>query len=121
VYGLAHDIGFFVPTPIPIGVHISMHALTGYSSAIGAAVQQAVADYINGLGSGVSILYSKLFLPANLCDAATGLPTGATNTYDITAMTIATPATGTYGTTNITVNIQQIATCQASDVVLTVS
>lgn len=123
VYGLPHDIGFFVPTVVPIGVKITLHPLPGYSTIVGAAISQAVADYINGLLSGDDVIYSKLWLPANLCDA-TGAPVGATGTYDITAMTIATPPTaaaGSYRTANIPVSIFQEATCQPSDVVITVA
>jgi uncharacterized phage protein gp47/JayE len=120
IYGLPHDIGFYIPTSVPIGVHITLTAKNGYSTIIGQAISQTVADFINEMGSGESVIYSKLWLPANLCDA-TGMPTGATNTYDITAMTIATPTTGTYGTTNIPISIFQEATCLASDVIITVS
>jgi uncharacterized phage protein gp47/JayE len=119
VYGLPHDIGFFIPTQVPIGVNITLTARAGYSTIVGAAISNAVANYINGLGSGVSVIYSKLWLPANLCDATTGLPTDSTNTYDITAMTVATPPGGTYGTTNIAVAIFQIANCTPANVVIT--
>jgi uncharacterized phage protein gp47/JayE len=114
VYGLGHDIGFFVPTPVAIGVHISLHALTGYSSVVGLAISQSVADYINGLGSGIPVTYSKLWVPADLSD------TGQSVTYDIYAMTIATPVSGTYGTANIPISIFQIATCDPANVVITV-
>jgi hypothetical protein len=120
VYGLPHDIGFFVPSQIDVGVRITLTAKAGYSTLVGAAISQAVADYINGLGSGVGVVYSKLWLPANLCDATTQLPTGATNTYDITAMTVASPSGGTYGTANIPVSIFQIAHCDSANVVITV-
>jgi hypothetical protein len=119
IYGLPHNIGFFVPTTVQIGVAITLTAKAGYSTIVGAGISQTVADYINGLGSGVSVVYSKLWLPANLCDSTTGLPSGATNTYDITAMTIASPPTGTYGTANIAISIFQIAQCTAANVVIT--
>ena len=115
VYGLPHDIGFFIPTTVPIGVHITLKAKAGYSTIIGAQICQSVSDYINALGSGDDVIYSKLWTPADLSDA------GATNTYDITAMTIATPTTGTYGTANIVINIFQMATCDPSAVIITVT
>jgi hypothetical protein len=59
-------------------------------------------------------------MPANL-DGATSVPENATVTYDISSMTIATPAAGSYGVANIAIDIFQMATCQASDVVITVS
>lgn len=119
VYGLPHDIGFFVPSQVDIGVQITLTPKAGYSTIIGAAISQTVADYINGLGSGVDVVYSKLWLPANLCDTTTGLPTGATNTYDITAMTIASPSGGTYAMANIPIDIFEIAHCLVANVVIT--
>jgi Baseplate J-like protein len=120
-YGLQHDIGFFIPDPVVIGVHITLRQLPGYSTSVGQVIQKTIADYINNLGSGVMVTFSKLWLPANLCDETTGLPTGATNTYDITDMTIATPATGTYATANIPITIYQIAQCDVVNVVITVT
>jgi uncharacterized phage protein gp47/JayE len=90
-YGLPHDIGFFIPTVVHVGVNISLKAGAGYSSLIGAQISNSVAAYINGLGSGEAVVWSKLWLPANLCDWTTGVPTNATNTYDITALSSATP------------------------------
>ncbi len=122
IYGLPHDIGFFIPVTVPVGVHISLKANPGYSTIVGAAISQAVADYINAMGSGEPVIYSKLWLPANLCDA-TGAPIGATGTYDITAMIIGAPPTPTfvgYTTVNIPIGIFQEATCLASDVIITV-
>ena len=121
-YGLSHDIGYFIPTPMIIGVHITLRQLPGYSTNVGQSIQKTVSDYINNLGSGVMVTYSKLWLPANLCDEMTGLPVGATNTYDITDMTIAHPAdTGTYGTANIPITIYEIAQCDPINVIITVT
>ena len=123
IYGLAHDIGFFIPAPVAVGLQITLTAKQGYSTVVATAISQAVADYINALGSGESVIYSKLWLPANLCDA-TGVPTGTTNTYDITAMIIGAPPSNTsvgYAAANITISILQEATCQPSDVRIVVN
>jgi uncharacterized phage protein gp47/JayE len=124
VYGLPHDIGFYVPTQKPVGVAITLTAKPGYSSVIGLAISQTIADYINGQGSGEEVVYSKLWSPANLCDTTTGQPPSASNTYDITAMTMGTPVDGTgasYSTANIPVAIFEIAMCDPANVVITVS
>jgi hypothetical protein len=76
---------------VHVGVNIALKAGAGYSSLIGAQISNSVAAYINSLGSGEPVVWSKLWLPANLCDWTTGVPTGATNTYDITQLTSATP------------------------------
>jgi uncharacterized phage protein gp47/JayE len=118
-YGLPHDIGFFIPSPIQVGVKITVKAKTGYSTVIGAAISQNVSAYINGLGSGVVVSYSKLWTPANLVNTPSGGE--QSDTYDITAMTIATPVNGTYATVNIPITIYQIANCTAANVVITVT
>jgi uncharacterized phage protein gp47/JayE len=123
VYGLPHDIGFYIPTAVAVGVNIALKAGAGYSSVIGVAISETVAAYITALGSGEDVVWSKLWLPANLCDAS-GVPTGATGTYDISAITLGTPVDHTgasYAMTNIPVTLFEIATCQAADVILTVS
>jgi uncharacterized phage protein gp47/JayE len=125
VYGLPHDIGFYIPAVVQIGVAITLTALVGYSTLVEQAIQDTVAAYINALGSGEDVIYSKLFLPANLCDAVGAPAPGATNTYDITAMTIGTPPDNVgfagYGTANIPISIYQLALCNAADVVITVA
>jgi hypothetical protein len=121
VYGLAHDIGYFFPSTVNIGVRISLHAKPGYSTAVADAIRQSVANYINGLGSGVDVVYSKLFLPANLCDA-TGVPSGTTNTYDIYAMIQGTPpdnlAFAGYAAANVPIKLLEVAVCDPADVII---
>lgn len=119
VYGLPHDIGFYIPSPVPIGVHITLRALAGYSTLVGQAISQTVADFITTLGAGTDVIYSKLWLPANLCDAS-GAPTGASGTYDITAMTVGKIG-DTYATANIPIAIFEKAGCLPADVVITVA
>lgn len=124
IYGLPHDIGFFIPAVVQVGVAITLTAKPGYSSLVATAIQDTVAAYINALGSGEDVIYSKLWLPANLCDA-TGAPTpGAGNTYDITAMIVGTPpdaAGASYAAANIPISIGQVAQCSSADVVITVA
>jgi len=124
VYGLPHSIGFFIPTAVAVGVNIALKGLAGYSTLIGAQISASVASYISGLGSGQPVMWSKLWLPANLCDWTTGVPTDATGTYDITSITLGTPVNhaGTgYAQTNVPITIFQIATCLAADVIITAS
>lgn len=46
--GIAHVIRFFRPTDAPISVAVTIKALTGYTTAVGNQIKQAIADYING-------------------------------------------------------------------------
>lgn len=124
LYGLAHDIGFFIPVDTAVGVKIQLKALTGYTTLIGNAIAQAVANYINALGIGEDVMTSKLWLPANLCDALTGLPTGVAGSFDIQQITIGTPPDSQgagYSTANIDISFFGIATCQVTDVVIVAS
>lgn len=51
-YGIAHAINFYRPTYDAITCAITLKALTGYTSTIGAAIQAAVAAYINSVAIG---------------------------------------------------------------------
>ncbi|WP_174543284.1 baseplate J/gp47 family protein [Paraburkholderia monticola] len=48
-YGIAHNINFYRPTYDAITCAITLKALTGYTSAIGAAIQAAVSNYVNAV------------------------------------------------------------------------
>ena len=119
VYSIPHDIGFFVPDPVPITVAITLKPNIGYTNAIGQMIINTVAAYLNALPIGDDVIYSKLWLPANLCDA-TGAPTGATGTYDITFMTVAAPGYPA-STINVPIAFNAMATCDpATGVTVTV-
>lgn len=51
-YGIAHAINFYRPTYDAITCAITLKALTGYTSTIGAAIQAAVAAYVNAVAIG---------------------------------------------------------------------
>jgi uncharacterized phage protein gp47/JayE len=119
-YLLPHDIGFFIPTPVTIKVNISIKVNMGYTSRIGAMISQSVVDYIEGLGSGESIIWSKLWLPANLCDQQGTALSVAGDSYDIVSLTVAKDA-GAFGVVNIPLSIFEIATCVVTDVIVTVA
>lgn len=55
------DISFFRPTYIPIFVAITLHPLTGFTSADVAAVQNALVAYLNSLQIGESLTISALY------------------------------------------------------------
>jgi uncharacterized phage protein gp47/JayE len=51
-YGIAHAISFYRPTYDAITCAITLKALAGYTSSIGAAIQNAVAAYVNAVAIG---------------------------------------------------------------------
>jgi uncharacterized phage protein gp47/JayE len=115
VYGIPHPINFYRPTTQAITVAVSMKALAGYSSVIGAAVQQAISDYVNSVAIGGG--------PAGVVEwdsciaAAKGVSGG--NTFKITALTLAGP--GGAGSPDVALAFNQSATCTPASVTLTVS
>jgi len=52
VYGIAHAINFYRPTYDAITCAITIKALTGYTSTVGTAIQNAVAAYVNSVAIG---------------------------------------------------------------------
>ncbi len=106
--GVPHTISFFTPTLVPIAVAISLHALTGYTSAIAAEIQAAVSAYINALAIGQSVLLTRLYTPANLSGGADG------NTFEIVTLTI------NGGSADVAIAFNQLATCTPASVTITV-
>lgn len=87
VAGIPRTIYFFRPNEPPITVAIGVKALTGFTTDAQAAIQAAVASYINRLGIGDGALGSidigRLYGPALL------IGTPFAGTFTITSLTIA--------------------------------
>lgn len=115
-YGNPHTIGFNRPVVVPVFVAISIKAFTGYTTQIGNEMAQAVADYINGLEIGLSVLLSRLYSPANL-----GVVSGGDSRYyDIQSLQIG-KAAGTVAPANINIAYGEIASCSVSNIAITVT
>jgi len=115
-YGNPHVIRFSRSTDVPIYGHITLKAFTGYTSQIGVQIQQAVADYINGLTIGDSVLLSRIYSPANL-GVVSG---GSARYYDIQELLIGKSA-GTVAAANINIAYNESASCKPENIVLTVT
>lgn len=115
-YGNPHVISFSRSTDVPIYGHITLKAFTGYTSQIGVQIQQAVADYINGLTIGDSVLLSRIYSPANL-GVVSG---GSARYYDIQELLIGKSA-GTVAAANINIAYNESASCKPENIVLTVT
>lgn len=115
-YGNPHVISFSRSTDVPIYGHITLKAFTGYTSQIGVQIQQAVADYINGLTIGDDVLLSRIYSPANL-----GVVSGGNaRYYDIQELLIG-KSTGTVAAANIIIAYNESASCKPENIVLTVT
>lgn len=115
VYGIPHPINFFRPTTQAITVAVSMKALAGYSSVTGAAVQQAISDYVNSVAIGGG---SAGAVEWDSCIAAAKGVSGG-NTFKITSLTLTGP--GGAGTPDVPLAFNQSATCTPASVTLTVT
>ena len=102
-------INFFRPTDVAITVAITIKALGGYTTNIGIEIQNAVANYLNGLGIGQKVMLSRVYVPANLNGSADGL------TYEITSLTLNGSAA------DVAIAFNQVATSNVASVVLTVT
>jgi uncharacterized phage protein gp47/JayE len=115
-YGNPHVVSFSRSTDVPIYGHITLRAFTGYTSQIGVQIQQAVADYINGLTIGDSVLLSRIYSPANL-----GVVSGGNaRYYDIQELLIG-KSSGTASAANVTIAYDESASCKPENIALTVT
>ncbi|WP_309175846.1 baseplate J/gp47 family protein [Enterobacter roggenkampii] len=115
-YGNPHVISFSRSTDVPIYGHITLKAFTGYTSQIGVQIQQAVADYINGLTIGDDVMLSRIYSPANL-----GVVSGGNaRYYDIQELLIGKSA-GSVAAANIIIAYNESASCKPENIVLTVT
>lgn len=115
-YGNPHVISFSRSADVPVYGHITLKAFTGYTSQIGVQIQQAVADYINGLTIGDDVLLSRIYSPANL-----GVVSGGNaRYYDIQELLIGKSA-GSVAAANIIIAYNESVSCKPENIVLTVT
>lgn len=115
IYGRPITIRFFRPTDAAITVAISLKALTGYTTATGDAIKQAVADYINGVDIGGGTSGSVEW--ADAITAANGV--GGGTTFKLTGLALTGPSGA--GAPDVVLAFNQVATCTPAAVVLTVT
>jgi uncharacterized phage protein gp47/JayE len=111
-YG-TRNIKFYRPVDVSIACTITLTPLTGYNTIIGGNLSQAVVDFVSGLGIGQQVRRTRLFTPANLYGAADSL------TYEITKIELAGNGVS-MSESDINIAFNQLATCQLSDVTITV-
>jgi len=109
-----HIVKFSRPTILDIKVAMTIAPLTGYSASVLPKIKAAINEFINALEIGEDLLYSKIYVPANLNNSVLG------ETYNITALTIAVGA-GAPGASNIVVAYNEAAQIIDADIVITVA
>jgi uncharacterized phage protein gp47/JayE len=110
-YGIPHKIKFYRPITVPITVDIDLEAFEGYTVQTEANIQQAVADYINGLDIGDNVYLRRVYVPANLTGAAQ-------ETFNLTSLKIARDGFAT-AAADIEIAFNEAVECDPSDVVIT--
>lgn len=115
VYDMPITISFYRPTYQAMTVAVALKALPGYTSSVGASVQQAVSDYINqvkiGGGPSNSVEWADALTAANSVSGS--------NTFKLTSLVLTGP--GGAGTPDVPLAFNQAASCTPEDVVLTVT
>lgn len=113
--GIAYTINFNIPTQIVIKGTITIVPGAAYNTSIGNEIIASVVAYVNGLGIGNSVQYTRLYPPALLVGptAAPASPLDS-GTYELTSIVIAI-GSATQTAADITINFNQIATTVAAD------
>lgn len=84
--GSSHIIRFSRPVDVPITFDITLQPLAGFSLGILDSLRAALVAYLNALPVGAPVIFSKLFVPANLANLNLG------ETYNITSLLVARDA-----------------------------
>lgn len=111
--GSSHIIRFARPTNITVKVNLTIKALAGFSASIQPAIKQALVDFLNAMPIGQKVVYSKLFVPANLGNMGLG------STYEIQVMQIAKNA-GAFGMADIAIAFDEVSVSTLADISITV-
>ncbi|RJT45652.1 baseplate J/gp47 family protein [Rahnella woolbedingensis] len=115
-YGNPHVINFSRSTDVPIFVSITIKAFTGYTSQIGDQIKQAIANYVNTLDIGDSVLLSRIYSPANL-----GVVSGGNaRYYDITDLLIG-KSSGTVAAANVNIAYSESASSDTTNISIEIS
>ena len=113
--GIPANISFFVPVSVTILVDLSIKALPGYTSTIGAEIVQNIVNYINAEGinaNGGLLSLTSLYSPIYGTDAP--------QTYNVTNLQIArSPASP--AAADLAIAFNEYPTISASNITLIVS
>lgn len=112
-YDMPVPINFFRPTDAPISAVVSIRVLTGYTTATGAAIQAAIAAYVNGVDIGGG---AAAAVEWDDCIAAAKAITGAA-TFKIVSLVLTGPRGA--GAPDVALLFNESASCAADQVTIT--
>ena len=120
-YGISRVIRFGRPTSVTVQVKVSITALTGYTSAVGTEIKDAVTAAINDLAIGEKVMYTRLYAPALLTGkyASPSSPAHLT-TYELTAVEIRKVGDA-WAAADIVMAYNEVAVTDTSQITLAVS
>ena len=114
IYGIAHPIRFFRPTTAPITAALTIKALTGYTTAVGGQIKDAVVAYVNAvaIGGGLSgsVEWGDAITAAN--------SVGGGTVYKLVSLTLSGPSGA--GTPDVPLAFNAAAAMTPAAIVLTV-
>lgn len=113
-YGIPVRINFFILQQVPVYFVVTIRALQGYTAAVGVAIQNALAAYVNGLTAGVDVYLSQAQGVASLVGTAAG------STFYITGFQV-DAVNPPLSTGNLSIAFNQTAVCTASNVAIVVT
>lgn len=112
--GYSKVINFMTPTESRIDIALTIHGLTGWSTATEAVIQQALISYIASLPIGQNVSYTGIFPVAYLPGTAQA------GTFNITAMTLEKNETGGTQTTDIVLAFNEAPFTDAAHITFTI-
>lgn len=112
--GVANVINFYRPTVATISIEVSITAGVGYVASMMDEIKAALVAYIATLKIGDDIFITKLFVPANLSNQASG------QTFDVTQIRIKKNS-GSWVTSNITLAFNEVASTANSNITVIVA
>lgn len=113
-FGIINTIRYFIADDVPIAAEITIEALTGYTTAVGDQIKQAVVDYINALGINKRVDIGRLYLPAQLFGGV------GSETFEVNDIEISI-APAPVGPTDVEIDFNERATSDIADITLTVT
>lgn len=113
--GIPYSIRLSYSTPVPLALAVTVKALTGYTTATGDKIKQALADYVNALGIGKRSDLGRLYLPAQLFGSGTDYQKFEVNAI-LQAIKPASPAAA-----DVDIPWNSHATLAVADIALTVT
>jgi uncharacterized phage protein gp47/JayE len=112
--GVPNIINFYRPTIATISVEVSITAGVGYLASMIDEIKAALVEYVATLKIGDDIYLTKLFVPANLLNQASG------QSFDVTQIRIKKNS-GSFVTSNIALDFNEVASTAASNITVIVA